>query len=86
MLVTRDNLSTSGIRQRKESGDGKKYILCELNEPFPPHRRKQLVLHLIHFRLEDFQKDSENPTKSPSSEPKRVAPKSAGNKPATANS
>jgi hypothetical protein len=66
--------------------DGKTYILCELNETFPPHRRKQLVLHLIHFRLEDTQKDSEKPPNNPPSEPKRVAPKSDGPKPPTAKS
>jgi hypothetical protein len=66
--------------------DGKTYILCELNETFPPHRRKQLVLHLIHFRLEDIQKDSEKPTNNPPAEPKRVAPKSDGPKHPTAKS
>jgi hypothetical protein len=56
--------------------DGKTYILCELNETFLPHRRKQLVLHLIHFRLEDIERDSEKPPNNPPTEPKRVAPKS----------
>jgi hypothetical protein len=66
--------------------DGKTYILCELNETLPPHRRKQLVLHLIHFRLEDIQKDSEKPPNGPPSEQKRFAPKSHGPKPSTAKS
>lgn len=66
--------------------DGKTYILCELNEAFPSHRRKQLILHLIHYRLEDIQKDFENSPSNPSPEPKRPGTKSAEPKPPTAKS
>jgi hypothetical protein len=66
--------------------DGKTYILCELNETFPPHRRKQLLLHLIHYRLEDIQRDSEKPPNLLPTEPKRVTPKLDGPKPPAAKS
>lgn len=56
--------------------DGKTYVICELNETFPPHRRKQLILHLLHFRLEDIQKEGDkHPPNSP--EPKRKTPNRA---------
>jgi hypothetical protein len=66
--------------------DGKTYIICELNETFSPHRRKQLVLHLSHFRIEDIQKDAEKPPNNAPTEPKRIAPKSDEPKPPTAKS
>lgn len=56
--------------------DGKTYIICELNETFAPHRRKQLILHLIHFRLEDIQKELEKSPNNLPLEPKPVGPKS----------
>jgi len=59
--------------------DGKTYVICELNETFPPHRRRQLVLHLLHFRLEDIQKDVDKHPSSPS-EQKREAPNPAAPK------
>jgi hypothetical protein len=62
--------------------DGKTYVICELNETFPPHRRKQLVLHQLHFRLEDIQKDSEKQPHNLPSEPKRATPKSEPKPPA----
>jgi hypothetical protein len=56
--------------------DGKTYVICELNETFPQHRRKQLVLHQLHFRLEDIQKGLEKHPNNAPSEPKRTTPES----------
>ena len=56
--------------------DGKTYVICELSETFPPKRRKQLILHLVHFRLEDIQKDEELPQRSKSPTGKHPVPTS----------
>jgi len=57
----------------KRIDDGKTYAICELSETFPPHRRKQLVLRPIHFRLDDIQKDGDR-SRTGAPEPKRAAP------------
>lgn len=36
--------------------DGRTYIIGEINETFAPQRRKQVVLHLVHFRQEEVTK------------------------------
>ena len=41
--------------------DGKTYVVCDLSETFPPNRRKQLILHLVHFRQDEIQRDEERP-------------------------
>ena len=61
--------------------DGKTYIICELNETFPPHRRKQLILHLIHFRLEDIENDFKEHPNNPPPKPKLAEPKANESKP-----
>ena len=72
--------------EAKRIDDGKTYVICEVNEAFPPHRRKQLVLRLIHYRLEDILKDSPTPLTGPPSEPKPAAPKSPVSKTPAAKS
>jgi hypothetical protein len=42
----------------KRIEDGKSYIICEISELGYPQRRKQLVLYLGLFRLEDIQRNS----------------------------
>ena len=37
--------------------DGKKYLIGEVKETFEPGRRKQIILHLTKFRLEDMMQD-----------------------------
>ena len=47
-------------REPKRIEDGSAYLICDIKETFPPQRRKQLILHLVNFRLEDIQKNSDN--------------------------
>ena len=42
-------------------GDGKTYLIGEIRETFAPGRRKQVVLDLTKFRLEDMLEDANEP-------------------------
>ena len=42
----------------KRIEDGKSYLICEISEVDYPQRRKQVVLYLGLFRLEDIQRNS----------------------------
>jgi hypothetical protein len=67
---------TNWLKEPKRIEDGQTYLICEINETFPPLRRKQVLLHLSLFRLEDIQKNYEKSLSIPQFERKPSSPKS----------
>lgn len=49
----------------KRIEDGKSYIICDISELDNPQRRKQVVLYLGLFRLEDIQKNYDKTLANP---------------------